>query len=78
MWQTKFYAPGNISHDGDKSRTHFGNRQNQREIEKNRVTPHHEIDPESTLPKPKKPSDQNDNKICRFIANACFGLMFKL
>jgi hypothetical protein len=35
-----------------------GNRQSQQEIEKNRVTPHHENDPESALPKPKKPSDQ--------------------
>ncbi len=27
---------------------------NQQEIEKNRATPHHENDPESALPKPKK------------------------
>ena len=37
-----------------------GNRQNQQEIEKNRATPHHENDPESALPKPKKPNDQNE------------------
>ena len=38
----------------------LGNRQNQQEIEKNRATPHHENDPESALPKAKKPNDHNE------------------
>ena len=50
----------NISHDGDQWKTREGSRQNQQEIEKNRATQHHENDPESTLLKPKKPSDQNE------------------
>jgi hypothetical protein len=31
-----------------------------RKSRKNRATPHHENDQESALPKPKKPSDQNE------------------
>ena len=42
----------------------FSNRLNQQEIEENRVTPHHENDPESALPKPKKPNDQNETSEC--------------
>ena len=42
-----------ISHDEDQWKTRWGNRRNQQDIEKNQVTPHHENDPESALPKPK-------------------------
>ena len=43
-----------------EKRAKVANRQNQQEIEKNRATPHHENEPESALPKLKKPSDQNE------------------
>ena len=59
----------NISHDGGQWKTRSDSRRNQQEIEKNRATPHHENDPESALPKPKKPSDQNE--ISKYAGPSC-------
>ena len=67
----------NISHDGGQWKMRLGSRQNQQEIEKNRLTPHQENDPKSALPKPKKPSDQNEKP--KYAGSyAWFGLMFQL